>query len=102
RAMVMGRPVRVSVFRTREAPEEIETLGLPFRRVLDNILTNAVKYTPRGSIIVEIDGRPDQLTVRVSDTGRGISSERLERVFMPGEADPTAIIGRSHGVGLSF
>ena len=97
RALVYGRDIRSSVFRTREAPEAITTDPLLFDRVLDNILTNAAKYTEIGSIVVELDGTPTSLVIKVSDTGRGIAPEDLDRTFHPrGAQGPNG-----YGVGLS-
>lgn len=101
RAFVHGRDIRVSVFATREAPPVIETDRLLFDRVVDNLLTNAAKYTARGSIVVELDGRPDLLTIKVSDTGRGIEEDNIRRIFLPGGSDPNERRLWSHGVGLS-
>ena len=101
KAFVHGRDIRVSVFSNREAPEEIETDRLLFDRVVDNLLTNAAKYTSQGSIVVEIDGKPGFLTLKVSDTGRGIDEANLIRIFMPEGSIPDRREKWSHGVGLS-
>jgi signal transduction histidine kinase len=100
-ALVIARDIRPSVFKTREAPEAIETDTMLFDRVIDNLISNAVKYTERGSIVVEIGGVPDHLTFKISDTGRGISQERLEKVFVGGQRDKNPLLGESHGIGLS-
>ena len=101
RALVQGKDIRASVFKTREAPESIETDPLLFDRVVDNLLTNAAKYTDRGSIVVEVDGTTEYLTLKVSDTGRGISPEQIDRAFTPEGSDRNARAKNSYGVGLS-
>jgi len=100
-ALVIARDIRTSVFRTREAPESIETDIMLFDRVIDNLISNAVKYTERGSIIAEVGGTPGHLTFKISDTGRGISPERLEKVFVGGQRDARPLLGESHGIGLA-
>jgi two-component system, OmpR family, phosphate regulon sensor histidine kinase PhoR len=51
-------------------------------QVLDNLLTNAVKYTPRGgSVDVRLCSRDGEFEVTVSDTGTGIKAAELKRVF---------------------
>jgi len=51
-------------------------------QVFANLLTNAIKYTPRdGAIIVSVDEEGDDAVVRVDDSGVGISPEMLPRVF---------------------
>ncbi len=54
-----------------------------FRRVISNLVSNALQYTPRdGSVFVKIRKSGDAwIEVCVTDTGRGISSEDLPRVF---------------------
>jgi len=58
------------------------------RQVLTNLLTNAVKYTPRGIVTLKISGdRKDAETeclhFEVIDTGTGIKPENLEKMFLP-------------------
>jgi signal transduction histidine kinase len=93
--------VRATVFATREVPEHVQIDPLALDRIVDNLLTNAAKYTERGSIVVEVDGSPGFLVVKVSDTGCGIQPEELERVFEVGGSSAESRRGDSFGVGLS-
>ncbi len=101
RALVFGRGIRPTVFQTREAPKQVRLDSVLLDRVLDNLLTNAAKYTDRGSILVELDGVPGQLCIRISDTGRGIPPERLHQVFEGTTPDSAPGVGTSLGLGLS-
>ena len=101
RALLHGRDVRGTVFATREAPAAIQMDPLALDRILDNLLTNAAKYTERGSIVVEVDGTPGYLVLKVSDTGCGIAADALDRIFEPGGSSPRTRRGDSFGVGLS-
>jgi signal transduction histidine kinase len=74
------------------------------KQVLINLIGNAVKFTPRGGLI-EVSGRLDRqagLAITVADTGIGIASEDLERVFEPFiQVDNS--LGRLHqGTGLGL
>ena len=117
KALVHGRDIKVSVFCTREAPERIVVDPLVFDRVVDNLLTNAAKYTDRGSILLEISGTPggpkgiiaanglpvDEgfLTLKLSDTGLGIQAAQVERIFRPRPPDEPSQRPNSYGIGLS-
>jgi hypothetical protein len=53
------------------------------RRVLDNLLDNAIKFTPsRGTITVQVQQpQEDQVLLEVSDTGIGIPRDQRDRIF---------------------
>lgn len=52
------------------------------RRVLDNLLDNAIKFTPAGgTITVRVWQEGEQVALQVSDTGIGIPNDQLERIF---------------------
>lgn len=85
------------------------------RRIIMNILGNALKYTKEGLISVCIDatqrskgrersrrqGLEDMVTLTISDTGRGISSEYLRtRLYTPFAQEDTLSVGT--GLGLSI
>ncbi len=102
RATVVGRDIRVTVFQTREAPPTIYSVRVMLERVVDNIMTNAAKYTSHGSIIVEVGGTPGFLVLKVSDTGRGIHADRLEEVLRAAGPDPNPPTGGSQGTGIGI
>jgi signal transduction histidine kinase len=53
------------------------------KQIVINFLTNAIKFTPHGSVEVrtEYTTASDQIAIAVADTGIGISSEDRERIF---------------------
>jgi len=52
------------------------------RRILTNLVANAVRHTePGGSVTVKTQGMDHRLMIEVSDTGEGIASDQLDRVF---------------------
>ena len=87
----------------RPAPEvELPASG-EFRRTLQilvNLVTNAVRYSPRGgSVLVTVERRDDRAIVEVTDAGKGIAAEDQARIFEKFErVDPTEPGGS--GLGL--
>ncbi len=69
-------------------------------QMITNLLTNAQHAMPDGGIIlVSLSDRPDEITVKVSDTGEGILPENLDKVFDP--FFTTKQVGMGTGLGLS-
>lgn len=48
---------------------------------LDNLLSNAIAYTEAGRVTVSVDAEPDTVVIEVRDTGIGIPTADVERVF---------------------
>jgi len=83
--------------------------ALRLRQILSNFLSNALKFTERGSVIVELDrlAAADQrelIALRVRDTGVGISAEDQARLFQPfaQARGDVAQRGDSSGLGLNI
>lgn len=70
---------------------------------LDNLLSNALRHTPSGGVVVvRLGSEGDQATLEVLDNGPGIPSEHLQRLFerfyrVPGQSPATGV-----GLGLSI
>ena len=62
-------------------PEYIETDRLRVEQILRNLISNALKFTKKGSVIVEISGTDNSLSFAVKDSGIGIASEKLGTIF---------------------
>jgi two-component system, OmpR family, phosphate regulon sensor histidine kinase PhoR len=70
------------------------------RRVFQNLVANAIEYTPHGEVVLgaKAVGEEGAVECWVSDNGAGIPAERLERVFDPLETDPR----KEDGLGLGL
>jgi two-component system, OmpR family, sensor histidine kinase VicK len=51
------------------------------REVLDNLIENAIKYTPKGTVSVDVSGSSDSVVVSVTDSGLGIPAEDIPHLF---------------------
>ena len=82
--------------RSRCAPDKVE-------RVLTNLLTNALRYTPSGgSVAVTVAGGAGAVFVSVEDTGIGIAPEVADRVFEPFWRADGARTSTGGGAGLGL
>ena len=71
------------------------------RQILINIVSNAIRYTGEGSVMVSIR-REDGLTIEVSDTGIGMSPKRLKEVFVDDHSGVSSASGALHAGGLGI
>jgi signal transduction histidine kinase/DNA-binding response OmpR family regulator len=70
--------------RSPQVPRYIQTDEKKLRQVLLNLLTNGIKFTPRGSVILEVNLiSASMLEFKVKDTGYGISPEEIAQLFQP-------------------
>ena len=76
------------------------------RQVLTNLIANAIKYnTTPGRVWLAVDADDEAVRIHVTDTGPGIASEDMERVFLPFDrlsAERSAIPGAGLGLPLSL
>jgi signal transduction histidine kinase len=71
-------------------------------RVFQNLIANAVKYTPRGEVLIgaRVADAEGAVECWVSDNGAGIPDQLLEKIFDKGETDPENVGGT--GLGLAI
>jgi signal transduction histidine kinase/CheY-like chemotaxis protein/HPt (histidine-containing phosphotransfer) domain-containing protein len=84
---------------------ELKVLGDPsrFRQILTNLVSNAIKFTARGSVSVRVTRLPDGLlSVRVQDTGIGIPAGNEARIFEPFEQADGSMARKYGGTGLGL
>ena len=71
-------------------------------RVLTNLLHNAVKFTEKGAIEISVKDSDENVSCSVSDTGMGISSEDLPKVFNKFEQFGRRDKSQAQGTGLGL
>ena len=59
----------------------VRTDPLLLRRILQNLVTNSLRYTRRGGVLLGARARGEEVRIEVSDTGPGIAPERREAIF---------------------
>jgi signal transduction histidine kinase len=85
-------------------PVWVDADAARLQQIVDNLMSNAVKYTPAGgSLHVSVKRERDQAVLRVRDTGIGISPDLLPQIFdLFVRGDPgSARVRRGLGIGLA-
>ena len=67
-----------------------------------NLMSNAVKFTKKGSVNISVDYRDNTLTIKVQDSGTGMSEEQMQRIFAPFNRLENADTQEGFGLGLSI
>ncbi|MBI3929580.1 MAG: response regulator [Armatimonadetes bacterium] len=91
----------------RHVPDRLTTDPTRLRQVLINLLGNAIKFTQEGEVVLCVTCRGQenqqlQLDFSVRDTGIGIPSERLEKIFQPFVQADVSTARRFGGTGLGL
>ena len=74
------------------------------RQVFDNLVSNAIRYTESGNVIISAEIRDTEVEFTVSDTGMGMDSESIERIFERffRTDDARKIVKGGTGLGLAI
>lgn len=82
---------------------EVEADFRALKQVMLNLLSNALKFTPRGgAITVAAERQSDRLRISVADNGIGISEEDLARLARPFEQAESQLVKTQQGSGLGL
>jgi two-component system sensor histidine kinase GlrK len=100
RLVAAARSVR---FERKLPPVLVEGDADKLRVVVDNLITNALKFSPREGVIrIELASRDRQAVLDVIDEGPGVSREERDRVFEPFFRGTRARRGTVKGSGLGL
>ncbi len=103
------RGLALSLLFESGVPELVHTDGTLLKRILHNLVSNALKFTEKGGVTVRVSPRvspdPQHILVEVTDTGRGISVEDQGRLFSSytqiQNFETRSILGTGLGLSLS-
>jgi PAS domain S-box-containing protein len=95
-----------SVKTSADAPKYIISDAQKIKQILINLLGNAVKFTERGTVSLNVStlarqGPDDTLRFEVADSGPGLGADDLERIFVPFEQGASGA-NRQGGTGLGL
>ena len=90
-------------FRMRQSTAELYVDRMLLERILRNLITNAVRYTKEGGVLLATRRRRgDYLEITVTDTGPGIPQAEMERIFEEFHQLDDAGRDKSEGLGLGL
>jgi signal transduction histidine kinase/CheY-like chemotaxis protein len=91
-------------FRLQAERSYVEGDPARLQQVFWNLIKNSVKFTPvRGRITIEtLNPSPDDMVIRISDTGIGIDPEKIDKIFNAFEQGQSSITRRFGGLGLGL
>ena len=84
---VGSKPIEFELFVDEKLPAYMWGDELRVKQILNNLLSNAFKYTATGNVTLSVDAEPMEtgdkvmLIAKVSDTGQGMSKEQVDKLF---------------------
>jgi len=98
----VGEGVALTAKVSEDLPAMVILDGVSLRQVLTNLIGNAIKFTPAGSIDLAVTQAEDTLLFEVRDTGIGVPEHHLETIFQPfQQAQNDSELGGT-GLGLTI
>ena len=107
RPAVAGKGLRLRIDAGREAPEWIVGDAMRLRQILNNLISNALKFTDRGHLGIRVrswaedDGRL-ALLIDNEDSGPGMTDDQLSRLFTAFDQTDQSVAVRHGGTGLGL
>jgi signal transduction histidine kinase/CheY-like chemotaxis protein len=102
RPQAAARGIEFRYERSARLPSYVHTDQKRLRQILINLLSNAIKYTRRGYAGLTVRCQGEVVEFEVSDSGVGIASQELERIFEPFERGHGPEIRSVPGTGLGL
>ena len=101
-----NKPIKFSIDISEDLPEELIGDKVHVKEILNNLLTNAFKYTEKGEVKLAVkcinQNNICQLIITVADTGRGIKAENINKLFNKFERLDVEINSTTEGTGLGL
>ncbi|HUX92276.1 MAG TPA: ATP-binding protein [Ignavibacteriaceae bacterium] len=80
----------------------VKTDWIKLEKIVDSLVTNAIKYTDTGKIVINSGSEIDKVKITISDTGKGIEDIDIKRLFEPFVQSEDAYVRNYEGAGLGL
>jgi signal transduction histidine kinase len=95
--------LRVKIRVANDVPSQVVWDVQRLRRTIENLVSNALKYAPKGAISISATAAPgDWVAIMVKDRGIGLSAEDKRKLFARYYRSPEAIRMKIDGTGLGL
>jgi signal transduction histidine kinase/ActR/RegA family two-component response regulator len=102
-----AKGLRLRLEGARSLPQMVRGDAMRLRQVLNNLISNAMKFTDDGAITLRLRSWPDEhgahvLLIDIEDTGPGMTTEQLGRLFTAFDQTAEGVAARFGGSGLGL
>lgn len=106
-APARAKGLRLRLEGARRMPRMVRGDAMRLRQVLNNLISNAMKFTDAGIITLRLKAWPDEhgahvLLIDIEDTGPGMTAAQLRRLFTPFDQTTEGVAARFGGSGLGL
>jgi len=107
RGPVRAKGVKFRVEGAATVPSSVRGDPMRLRQILNNLISNAVKFTASGSITIRLNGWIEEpgghaILIEVDDTGPGMTADQVSRLFTPFDQTIEGVSARHGGTGLGL
>jgi len=102
-AAAKTQPLNLILQLSEQLPRVIQSDPLRLSQIIRNLVSNAIKFTPKGSVTISVKPlNQSHFTIDVSDTGIGIKPENLQSIFEAFKQEDASVTRRFGGTGLGL
>ena len=104
RTKVAEKPLKFNVDIAENIPDVLYGDRIRIKQIINNLLSNAIKYTEKGEVDFSVEWylASNSLFIKVSDTGRGVKPEDIDRLFAKYDRLSVEKISSVQGTGLGL
>ncbi|MDP1630644.1 MAG: ATP-binding protein [Caulobacter sp.] len=107
RPQARGKGLRLRIEGARRLPAWVQSDPTRIRQVLNNLISNAIKFTATGAVTLRLSATPSAdggyvLCLAVADTGPGMTAEQMTRLFTPFDQLEAGTARKHGGSGLGL